>query len=248
MKKVLLGLLVFSLSFTAMADDRFEYANKQYGEGKYDEAIQAYEDILVSDMESAELYFNLGNAYYKNGSLVDAIINYERALLLKPQDADIKYNLDLAYSQTADKIDVVENFVVAKWVKSLRNKSTSDGWAYYGLIFFLLVLVGLSAFIYSNSAVVKKIGFYLGIVFVLLMGLSFTFSYYQKEHLLVREHAIVISPSLTVKSSPDTNGTELFILHEGIKVKLLTTLGDWCEIEIADGNTGWILLEAITII
>lgn len=33
-----------------------------------------------------------------------------------------------------------------------------------------------------------------------------------------RTGAIVMSPTVTVKSTPDESGTELFVLHEGTKV------------------------------
>ena len=45
--------------------------------------------------------------------------------------------------------------------------------------------------------------------------------------------------SVTVKSTPNESGTDLFVLHEGTKVEILEELGDWCKIEIADGRQGW---------
>ena len=33
-----------------------------------------------------------------------------------------------------------------------------------------------------------------------------------------------------MKSSPDASGTDLFVLHEGTKVSVRSTLGDWSEI------------------
>ena len=60
--------------------------------------------------------------------------------------------------------------------------------------------------------------------------------------------AIVTNSSLTVKSSPSSDGTELFILHEGVKVKVINALGTWRQIEIADGNQGWIDVDSIEVI
>jgi hypothetical protein len=42
-----------------------------------------------------------------------------------------------------------------------------------------------------------------------------------------------------VKSSPNQSGIDLFILHEGTKVSIKSTLGEWTEIELEDGNVGW---------
>ena len=59
MKKTLYLLLLTSQFFFAQSG--FEKGNTLYQKGKYEEAIAAYETILESKKESAELYFNLAN-------------------------------------------------------------------------------------------------------------------------------------------------------------------------------------------
>lgn len=61
----------------------------------------------------------------------------------------------------------------------------------------------------------------------------------QKDEMINRKHAIVFAPTVTVKSSPDASGTDLFVLHEGTNVTVKSTLGEWSEIELEDGNVGW---------
>ena len=68
----------------------------------------------------------------------------------------------------------------------------------------------------------------------------------QKDRLVYRESAIIMEPSVTVRSTPSTSGTELFILHEGKKVIIKDdSMKDWKEIEIEDGNIGWLPASAI---
>ena len=55
-----------------------------------------------------------------------------------------------------------------------------------------------------------------------------------------RKGAIIFAPTVTIKSSPDASGTDLFVLHEGTKVFIKSSLGEWYEIELEDGNVGWI--------
>ncbi len=248
MRQYILACVMLVLCVSSFADLRVETGNKLYSEGKYQEAIDAYQKIVNTNLVSGDLYFNLANAYYKNGDLVQSIIFFERALLLKPQDADIKYNLELANSQTTDKIEAVGVFFLSQWVNSFRNSASSDVWAYYGVSFFIGLLVFLGFFFFSNTVTLKKLGFFLSIAFVVLMTVSFTFSYHQKQKLVNREFAIVTNSSLTVKSSPSSDGTELFILHEGVKVKVINALGTWRQIEIADGNQGWIDVDSIEVI
>mgnify|MGYP006277025655 FL=1 len=56
--------------------------------------------------------------------------------------------------------------------------------------------------------------------------------------------AIVFEPTLNVKSAPDESGTDLFTIHEGLKVEIREELGQWTEIEIADGRVAWVPNES----
>jgi outer membrane receptor for ferrienterochelin and colicin len=68
----------------------------------------------------------------------------------------------------------------------------------------------------------------------------------QKEEMVLRENAIIMEPSVTIRSTPSVTGTELFILHEGKKVKIKDdSMKEWKEIEIEDGNIGWLPASAI---
>jgi SH3-like domain-containing protein len=86
----------------------------------------------------------------------------------------------------------------------------------------------------------KKIGFGLALVFLISSITAFSFSSYQKNKLVERTHAIVFTPTVNIKSSPDESGTNLFVLHEGTKVELISKLGEWWKIKLEDGSQGWI--------
>jgi len=86
----------------------------------------------------------------------------------------------------------------------------------------------------------KKIGFYSSIVLLVIAICANIFAWNQKNALINRHGAIVFAPTVTVKSSPDNSGIDLFILHEGTKVFIKSTIGEWNEIELEDGNVGWI--------
>jgi len=238
-------LYLFLMPLAAQDDQRFTKANELYTQGKFEEATQAYEEILKTGVESPELYYNLGNAYYKSGLLPQAILNYERAKLLSPHDKDIEYNLELAQSQTIDKIDKVGEFFLKAWIKSLRNKADSDTWAYMSIGFFAMIIAMLFLFYFSRTATLKKAGFFTGLLFLFLFLFSFSFSRNQKQKLVKRNYAIIFAPTVNVKSSPDASGTEIFVLHEGTKVKVIDELGEWRQIELSDGNKGWINVSTI---
>ena len=59
-----------------------------------------------------------------------------------------------------------------------------------------------------------------------------------------------MAPSVTVKSTPNQSGTDLFILHEGRKVIIKdNTMKEWKrKLKLEDGNVGWVPTNVIEII
>jgi len=55
-----------------------------------------------------------------------------------------------------------------------------------------------------------------------------------------RDEAIVLTKVVTAKTSPDTESTDAFVIHEGLKVELGDQVGEWVKITLSDGKVGWI--------
>ena len=234
---VLLLLLFLPLSGHAVTKAE---ADSAYVRGQYQQAIKDYE-MLLKQGASADLYYNLGNAYYRSENITRAVLNYERALLLSPGDRDIRFNLQIARAKTIDKIVPESEMFFFTWYRSLVNLMSVDAWAWTALIALALLIVLLLVYLFSERIWLRKIGFFGGFVLLILFALSNLFAWQQKQDLLFRKGAIVISPSVTVKSTPAKNGTDLFILHEGTKVSITDgTMKGWMGIRIADGKEGWI--------
>lgn len=175
-------------------------------------------------------------------------MNYERALLLSPGDEDVRFNLDMAKSHITDKIEPVETFFLTMWFHSVRDSLSSNAWAVVGIVSFLLIIVCLFLYFFTRIVVLKKIGFFLGLILVLVTIIANNFAFSLKDKLTDREEAIIFAPTITVKSSPADSGTDLFILHEGTKVSVLSTVGEWSEIKLSDGNRGWMPTGKLRII
>lgn len=215
-------------------------ADSAYARGEYQQAIKDYEALLKQGA-SADLYYNLGNAYYRSENITRAVLNYERALLLSPGDRDIRFNLQIAQSKTIDRIVPESEMFFFTWYRSLVNLMSVDGWARTSLVSLALVIILLLVYLFSDRIWLRKIGFFGGFVLLVLFILSNVFAWQQKQNLLYRKGAIVITPSVTVKSTPASNGTDLFVLHEGTKVTITDgSMKGWKEIRIADGKEGWL--------
>ena len=236
MKKILLILPVLLISLCALAatDPQSEkQAEEFYREGKYNEAAEIYRKLRAGGMDSAILY-------YKLGENTQAILNYERALLLDPSDASARYNLKMAQQAIVDKIEVLPELFLVRWYKGFVGYFSADQWGYISVTLFILFLVMAALFFYSPSVGIKKTGFVVGIIaFFLTVGTMFL-AMQQDKKVTDREYAIITTPSVTVKGAPDNSGTSLFLIHEGLKVRVVGQLGDWYNIRMADGNEGWV--------
>lgn len=233
-------LFFLCVTFPLVAQDTaIKEAEVAYTKGDYKSAIDLYEGLLENKGESAAIYYNLGNAYYKDGQIAPAILNYERALLLSPADGDIRFNLQMAKQRSVDKIEPIGEFFLAKWFHAVQNLASADRWGTIGIVCFLLCLVCLSVFFFSRQRRFKQIGFYSAVVLLAIVVVANVFASNQADEITNRTEAIVFSPTVTVKSSPDQSGTDLFVIHEGTKVSIKSTLGEWSEISLEDGNVGW---------
>lgn len=231
-------LAIFSVSAQDISIAQ-KQAEEAYTKEDYNEAIELYEDILNKNGESSAVYYNLGNAYYKANKIAPAILNYERALLLAPADGDIRFNLQMAKQKAVDQIEPLDTFFVNKWFDRMQNLASVDTWATLALICFVLFIGCLILYFFSRKLLLKKSGFYAGIFLLVIVIAANIFAANQKKELKNRNTAIIFAPTVTVKSSPNESGTDLFILHEGTKVNIKSTLGEWNEIVLEDGNVGW---------
>ena len=223
-------------------------ADSAYIRNDFASAIQLYE-ALLNKGESAEVYYNLGNAYYKADNIAKAILNYERALLLNPGDNDIRFNLEMARAKTVDKVNPTSEMFFVTWFNSIKNLMGADLWAKCAITSFILFIITLALFIFAKQIVLKKVGFALSILFLIAVIFTNIFASKQKDSLENRTEAIIISPSVTVKSTPNESGTDLFILHEGHKVNIKdNSMKAWKEIRLEDGNVGWVPTDVIEII
>ncbi|MEZ5004865.1 MAG: tetratricopeptide repeat protein [Bacteroides graminisolvens] len=223
-------------------------ADSAYIRNDFTTAIQIYEMILRTG-ESADIYYNLGNSYYKIGDIAKAILNYERALILKPANKDIRSNLEIARAKTVDKVTDVPELFFITWLKSITNSMGIQSWAIIAISFFLLFIVSIYFFFFSTKIVARKTFFILALFFLVFCVIANISAAFQRRVRLNRMNAIIISPSVTIRSTPNDNGTSLFILHEGRKVFIKDdSMKDWKEIQLEDGNVGWVKKNDLEVI
>lgn len=251
MKIKIYGILVALLvCFNIQANENFELikAEEAYAASDYDKALEIYKSVLDKGYESADLYYNVANCFYRKGELAPSILNYERALRIDPSHEDAKHNLSLAESKTVDNIDTLGRVFLVDWWNSFSNLTSADSWAFISIVLFIITLVSLSVYIFVRKIWVRKLGFSVAVIALFFTIISFCSAYTRYIVETSKNQAIVFSQTVTIKSSPDNSGNNLFILHEGTKVNIKSRLGEWVEIITSDGNSGWLPANAIEVI
>lgn len=246
--------LLFMPAMAGAAEDDYirnlwDTATSEYSEGKWEDALKSYEGILDLGLVSAPLYTNIGDCRFKMQDIPGAILYYERALKLSPAYDDARYNLQVASSMIQDRIDPVPEFILKAWARQLCYSADTDTWAWISIIFFALTLAMVLLFLLGATPAAKKTGFFTGIAALLLFLSALSFSVWQRTDYMTADSAIVMRPVAAVKSSPSSEtSTDLFILHEGTKVIIIDEVGQWRNIELADGRQGWMKTSDMEII
>lgn len=225
---------------TNPAHESFARANVLYEKQAYDSAAILYENLVSQGVTDAAVFYNLGNCYFKTNLIGKAILHYERALLRDPSDESIRFNLELARAKNTDKIDAIPGLFLTEWLRDFSAWANSNTWAVISVALFPTGLALLFLFFFARTLMAKKLGFYTGLFALLISGLSFYFAKKQHNTLFHNRYAIILSPSVTAKSSPASNGTSLFVIHEGLKVEITDKVGNWNEIKLPNGHTGWV--------
>ena len=259
MKRLFIFLTIILLSTSVSAQEEqavqlpaaaseqalWEQANAAYNSGDYAQAQSLYEAIAAMGLQSAPLYYNMANAYFKQDDVAHAILYYHRALRLEPADEDIRHNLEYAEQSTKDIIDEIPEFFLFAWMRSLRDVMGGNAWTLLSLLLLVVTLATAIVYLLAQRLSVRKMGFYVmavcGVLFVVTTAFAMSARGVVKNH----SEAVIMSSSVSIKSSPDRSSTELFVLHEGTTVETGNEVDGWIEIRIADGRKGWIELSRI---
>ena len=239
MKRLIFILSLFICSQNFASEQVFGLANKQYVDENYSAAISLYDSILTSGMESSELYYNLGNCHYKKNDWANAIWHYEKSLQLNNNEKT-KHNLKLVKLKIIDRIEPLPQLFYKKWWIDLTQSLSTQVWQILTLfgMGFLFILQLISQFTSLKSKIITKILSATTVIILLITQTSYHNNFIKKE-------AIIFSETLTINSAPSINSTNLFTLHLGTKVEITDTIGDWINIKIVNGNSGWVIKNSI---
>lgn len=250
MKKIVLFLLIFTLVATAQSGMKhfFEQGNQAYREGDYQTALDWYGKIIGAGYHSSQVYYNMGNCFYKLGQTGYAVLYYEKALKVNPHDREIEFNLELANLKVVDRLEAPPQFFLFSWWDAVKFYFTVNQLTRLLVMLYILTILILIATLFLRYHSLRRL-----ILSLLIISTVLTIFVSYILYLNIHEEnenirAVVVVPSVNVVSEPNENSTDVFILHEGVKVNLSQQRGEWVEITLPDGKAGWMKQENLGII
>ena len=137
---------------------------------------------------------------------------------------------------------------MVQWYRDITNLMPSNAWAYSSIVILLLAMVMFLLYRFGKLLPLRKTAFGLFIAFVVLFFVTMGHSFYSRNRVTHNPEAILMAGSETARSTPDQSGTEVFVIHEGTKVRVRSSLAEWSEVELEDGKVGWILTNSFEVI
>ncbi|MFC1534232.1 tetratricopeptide repeat protein [Thermodesulfobacteriota bacterium] len=214
-------------------------ANQAVKEGRYREAIDGYNQLILSGHNNGHLYYNLGNAYFRENELGKAILNYEKARSIIPRDADLEFNLRYALDQTQDAIPEDRSMIDQAffWLNDLTLGEIWWSFLVLNILFWAIIIVRL--FIKPEWTYYFMIIF---LIFWFFGGLSIGLKYYQ---VITDDRAVILKEEVEILAGPDPRDIVHFKLHEGAIVHHEREEDGWSLIWLPDKKRGWLKTEAM---
>jgi tetratricopeptide (TPR) repeat protein len=97
-------------SNTDIARNFLKYGNSKFSEGKFEKAIEAYEEAIKNDPKLFDPHYKKGNALRRQERYTEAIVAYQKAINIEP-----KYN--------SAKMKLLETYLMAKQFKAALEKA-----------------------------------------------------------------------------------------------------------------------------
>lgn len=232
-------LVLFSTGrpLTAFADEHtqlFLKAIRLYEKKDYAGAVDAFSKIADHGIQNAKLYYNLANAHLKNGDIGPAVLWYERALKLMPNDPDLRFNLDYAKTLITDKKEPSSPLMTVLFF--WKDLFSATVWQWLALLWNAFFWIALAAWYGFKKRAFRTMSACLLVATCIALGTVC----YHKATALRRPGAIILPPSVSVRSGFSPESTELFVLHAGTRVAVEKQTKGYYRIRFSKDKIGWV--------
>ncbi len=226
------------------AQERAAEGNRAYESGRWDDAIEAWQQAIDAGLDHEVILYNLGNAWFKKGRIGKAILFYRRALRMNPRDGAARSNLQRAMAQVRDEaLQPLSLPIFLRPLEWIYGRLSLNEWTMVSLaLWWLLILVAALRGWWRPSWLQGR-----GLLWVfgllLLFAVSMTALHLRRERL--RHEAVVVAEEVEVRSGPGDDYRLSFKIHEGLPVFIDRREGDWTRIHLGGELVGWVPSDRI---
>lgn len=236
-----IGLFFITVPINGQAPvQQLNLANEAYQKGNFEEAIAVYEAIISEGYQSTALFHNLGNAYFRTGQMGYAALNFQRGLEMSPGDRGLKENLELIRAGFDDPIMEIPEFFGWAWLNRTQRFLGSNGWAVVGTMVFGFGFFFLSRWQMAQKRRLRKQGFIIGVVLLLVSALPFTLAWSAYQQITQKRTAVVVQGSPQLFQAADHRSEVIRVLEPGVTLHIQDQIGDWVKVKLRNGQIGWV--------
>jgi len=227
-------------------NESFQKANVLYEANDYDSAIVYYSKIIDAGVKNAAVYYNMGNCYYRLMKPGMARLYYEKAAVLSPNDPDIEANINFITSIIVDRQagnDNAESDFLTSVLYSIHTLLPLNIQLIVVCALLFLLAIIASAMLMKRGLARLWLAYAAALCFLLIIvvGTSAGYKIYALES---KQYAIILSASIDAKNQPSGNQT-LFTAHEGTKLQIRKTVGEWSLVSLSNGASGWVTASSL---
>lgn len=236
-------ILLFSLPVRAETSGGMSREALQAFEGgKYQEAIQKWEELLALGYINGNIYFNIANAYWRLGQPGQTYRYLIMARRLDPRDAKIRGNLSfvkekLGFTQKIPEgpLGLVQR--IPWWHLSLN---------YFETLYFL----GIASFLFFGYLFLGRLkkkppSLKVLIPLATMLGVALVFWVYRGSSYFFRSQGIVIGSQVPLLTAPSIEAVSGIELPEGSSLEIVKKQGDFRLVKTVEGKEGWLQVQGI---
>lgn len=209
-------------------------------------AQQRFSSIAAAGIVNGRLEFNIGNCHLQAGDVGQAILHYRRAQRLIPRDPLLADNLAVARSRCLTPIEPTRHSEFFKSVFFLHHQTAAATRFRFGLVMYIAVWVLLSV----RSLARRRWITVSTVVCAIVSGACGTSVAAGRWFDRNAPEAVITAMDVVVYKGPGTGYQRQFEqpLQPGVECTVRERRGAWWNIELADGNSGWIEANAAELI
>jgi tetratricopeptide (TPR) repeat protein len=232
-----ISTMVFALCWIIAASARaeenpeFARANRDYSEGRYQEAVEGYESLVQSGKWNPTVFYDLGNAYFRLRNFGKAILNYERALALDPRHPEAVANLQLARDE-ARALELRKD-----WIERYASFATVQQYSISASVaFWIAVFLGVRWLFSRRWSFGRAALIVMGLILCGASGQAI----YELERARGNALAIVTGPGVEARLATADNAKGILVLPPGSEINILSERGDWIYAALPNDLRGWL--------